>query len=899
MEPNQIPKIVVSITEPEKHMIWLDINDPATYKMKAFYPSKGIWDYFYSELNMQVVQNAIIDSITEYNDDIVQPALNNKIDKVPGIPGTIPVFDADGNLVASVISTDINGVTTINGDFISLGAITANGDIKNYGGDIIIYDDNITPVEKTRLPATGGITTNGNIETTDDVFCANMIATADVLGKNMFIGTPGQAAKINLNEDGSAYFVGNITANNFTGNSSGTNTGDETSQTIINTLGYTPVNPTELSDYVKNTGNTVDVDLGTQSITAGSIVKTGATGDNLLMDDGNTIGFELSIVGGKTIVNAKVGSGSSYAIQTKTNYDDDCNVSFTPSTGTVQPTLTLASKGLYEITAKVYFNFRNITIADAANILTFVAYRRNNTATEISESASANYYTGALSGVTKSDMIELPPFMYETSYTTDEIIIRAKNSTAYTGDKLEITKVVFVATKISNNSTYTEKVTDITMFSNQTSSLSNVTLSMNVTTGKTVYIDFGDGVINSIVGNSTLVSRTSNYAINTSYKIKIYGDLDGLTDFRTASPRLIIPSLEGFSKCTGLTRFDITSTSATIQSCNINYLSNTCQYINLTCSCTPNGYIGEYNSNTAFLNLISLYIGDNNSTSLYGDLTNLSLIDTLYVYGSNNFILDLTSWNNLRIFRVAGIGAKTGSLTGKTLLQEFRCNSYNNINGTIDVTTKTNFTSYLNDSTTGNVNFDVTGYTNLSYINANSASYLSGVYTPNNISYLALYQNCTFTLDLDLVTTKTNLQTIINVSNGNCVISGDIRLFPNLTCLIPAVNDTFTRFSIANGFNNIGKINLFELPIKDENGVDCNYSAEEINNFLSQIWDNRDETDIFSRQNRSINLSSSAGTSAPDSVSGGVDGLYFKTLLQAYKSPNNGSQYATWTITTQ
>jgi len=167
------------------------------------------------------------------------------------------------------------------------------------------------------------------------------------------------------------------------------------------------------------------------------------------------------------------------------------------------------------------------------------------------------------------------------------------------------------------------------------SSLTQVSVQINMVGAYTVTIDWGDGNTSAVSGTGSTYSH--NYSQTGIYTIQVYGRIDQMTKFRvSAGQNTISGSIATFRPCNALTYLNLANTSISEDIANL-----------------PSGMTGSLNlANTLVSGDIaglprgltgSLYLYD---TSVSGDMANLpsGMTGDLYLSNASVSAYTATSW---------------------------------------------------------------------------------------------------------------------------------------------------------------------------------------------------------------------------------------------------------------
>lgn len=95
---------------------------------------------------------------------------------------------------------------------------------------------------------------------------------------------------------------------------------------------------------------------------------------------------------------------------------------------------------------------------------------------------------------------------------------------------------------------------------NDQSTKSTTTISLQVTTDKNVYIDWGDGNTTTVTGDGTLTSYTHDYSSTGEYTVEIYGYMDDLQGIEIINQSFLSGEIAGIHTLSNISTFDIYST---------------------------------------------------------------------------------------------------------------------------------------------------------------------------------------------------------------------------------------------------------------------------------------------------------------------------------------------------
>jgi len=168
---------------------------------------------------------------------------------------------------------------------------------------------------------------------------------------------------------------------------------------------------------------------------------------------------------------------------------------------------------------------------------------------------------------------------------------------------------------------------------------------MTMTGGGTCTIDWGDGESSAVSGGATTYDH--HYGATGDYNIRIYGDLDKITDFEeTSNP--ISGDIKTFAQATGLIYLNLNSTSVDGDIANLSGLTS----LNDLRLNNPS-VDGDIANLSGLTSLIYLYL---NNTSVDGDIANLSSLIILIKLYLNNTSVDtytqgvLPDWDACEIY---------------------------------------------------------------------------------------------------------------------------------------------------------------------------------------------------------------------------------------------------------
>ena len=100
----------------------------------------------------------------------------------------------------------------------------------------------------------------------------------------------------------------------------------------------------------------------------------------------------------------------------------------------------------------------------------------------------------------------------------------------------------------------------VEFYSQQSGAIDQITFTFIIDAGKTLNVDWGNGVVSSLTGTGSNQNISSSYIYsNNTYSIRIYGDLDNVKKLSLSEPKLRILNLNEISKFVGLTELSLTS----------------------------------------------------------------------------------------------------------------------------------------------------------------------------------------------------------------------------------------------------------------------------------------------------------------------------------------------------
>ena len=267
-------------------------------------------------------------------------------------------------------------------------------------------------------------------------------------------------------------------------------------------------------------------------------------------------------------------------------------------------------------------------------------------------------------------------------------------------------------------------------------------------------------------------------------------------------------------------------------------LTSAAQAISKNYGTTANRGVVLVGNITYFRSAEDAAYGGVGTSSFGGDISTMTGLTYLYIAGSNTLSGSVTNLTGLTYLLVNGSNTISGSVTNLTALTRIHVGGANTLSGSITNLTGLNWIyAYGSNSITGSIN----NLTNLTLLSIGSSSTtVSGSLTNlTNMQVLAVYgPNCTITGWEDVATHATGL--CLMVHGGNTVLT-----------------------------------------------------SAQVNAILAGFWTNRNATKPYSGTYRTITLNTVPGTGAPTG-----QGLIDKAALQAYRSPNDDSQYPVWTVLT-
>jgi hypothetical protein len=219
-----------------------------------------------------------------------------------------------------------------------------------------------------------------------------------------------------------------------------------------------------------------------------------------------------------------------------------------------------------------------------------------------------------------------------------------------------------------------------------------VSFILNVPTGKTVYISWGDNNITTVTGNGSQQTKTSNYSGNGTYYGVIYGNLSDVTYFKYLNGDVVV-DIDECNKFSGLV--DLFIASVSLIGVADNLLISTLKTLTLSNSTGLTGTFNHLNEGLTFFSWVgaannNLYIDVNYAPST---LVNVNWTGT----NKGKFDLDhlpvalkMICWNvlsggdckgsfnnltNFIYFQVNAASAPantfSGSINGKSVLTDF------------------------------------------------------------------------------------------------------------------------------------------------------------------------------------------------------------------------------------
>ena len=100
----------------------------------------------------------------------------------------------------------------------------------------------------------------------------------------------------------------------------------------------------------------------------------------------------------------------------------------------------------------------------------------------------------------------------------------------------------------------------VEFYSQQSGAIDQITFTFIIDAGKTLNVDWCNGVVSSLTGTGSNQNISSSYIYsNNTYSIRIYGDLDNVKKLSLSEPKLRILNLNEISKFVGLTELSLTS----------------------------------------------------------------------------------------------------------------------------------------------------------------------------------------------------------------------------------------------------------------------------------------------------------------------------------------------------
>lgn len=132
------------------------------------------------------------------------------------------------------------------------------------------------------------------------------------------------------------------------------------------------------------------------------------------------------------------GSGTAYTLTVTSD---------TVKLGTTRPTLTISTAGTYLIIARVRADYVGATFA-AIDSIEFKIRRGNNTAGDITNSTAYIQVPILTTGTYTATAMDLPPIIYTTANTTDNLQLWGRVMTASGAGSVQVISAVIVAIRI-------------------------------------------------------------------------------------------------------------------------------------------------------------------------------------------------------------------------------------------------------------------------------------------------------------------------------------------------------------------------------------------------------------------------------------------------------------------
>lgn len=322
----------------------------------------------------------------------------------------------------------------------------------------------------------------------------------------------------------------------------------------------------------------------------------------------------------------------------------------------------------------------------------------------------------------------------------------------------------------------------------QPATLNQVTVSLRLDPGKTVYIKWGNGDITTISGSGANEDFTSTYSGNNStYIIQLTGDIDFIKRFGIDEPTVKFSSTASLSKLTRLE--ELVFNTVSFSSLNLDALSSYLTIINL--SFTQGSVFGDITLRTG---LTYLRVAGPNTVT--GSITNLTNATYLVLTGSATLSGSVTNLVNLTEIVFPATSTVTGSVTNLVNLTRIVVSGTCSISGSVTyLTNLTNLNVIGNSIVTG----DISNLINVVSLSLQGASYITGsINNLHNLNYLQAYSPSTI-LTGNIENLRSDLY-LLQVS-ANCNFSGSVTNFTNLYLIsIPGPN------SLSGVVNNLTKI---------------------------------------------------------------------------------------------
>jgi hypothetical protein len=201
-----------------------------------------------------------------------------------------------------------------------------------------------------------------------------------------------------------------------------------------------------------------------------------------------------------------------------------------------------------------------------------------------------------------------------------------------------------------------------------------VQLGLMVATGKTLYVDWGDGVVVGVPATVlTMQTFTHTYAGTSRYAIRISNATDitginintGATIFDLITQEIYTNGgdIAEFYKCTALTTLILERNSVTPWTGSINGLNLGLTRLDLLSNETD-GYVGNFNTCS-------------------GDISTFTSLVTLRIFGKNTISGSIAGLTSLVTVFLAGWNTVSGSINGLTSIQTLEGRGYTTVTGDI------------------------------------------------------------------------------------------------------------------------------------------------------------------------------------------------------------------------